>query len=156
PDSTTPFAALVLGACLVMTRLVRSKIASTSDLVALGVLLGLAALTRNEAIWLALVWAVVAWGLAGRPAAGGYVGGGARRLLPWLGLVGVPAVVAVIVFAPWAIRDWLTFGTPFPGQALSNALFLDGRDVFAWQDQPTLARYLGAGLPRLIELRVAG
>src|SRR5258707_48140 len=36
------------------------------DLVALGVLLGLASLTRNEAIWLALAWAIVAWGLAGR------------------------------------------------------------------------------------------
>src|SRR5205823_1574862 len=32
----------------------------------------------------------------------------------------------------------------------------DGRDVFAWQDQPTLARYLAAGPAKLLELRVTG
>src|SRR4029079_14277235 len=65
-------------------------------------------------------------------------------------------LIAILVFAPWAYRDWVEFGTPFPGQALTNALFLDGRDVFAWQDPPTLARYLAAGLPTLLDLRVTG
>jgi hypothetical protein len=161
PDSTMPFAAFVLGACLLMARLERSSAAqppSTLDLLGLGVVLGLAALTRNEAIWLAVAWAVVAWGLAGRPgaAAGGYVGEGGGRLLPWVGLVGPVAVVALLVLAPWAIRDWLEFGSPLPGQALTNALSLAGTDIFAWRDQPTVSRYLAAGLPKLLELRWTG
>ena len=66
------------------------------------------------------------------------------------------AIAAAIVFAPWAIRDWIEFGSFFPGQALTNALSLDGRDIFAWQERPTLARYLGAGVGTLLELRVTG
>ena len=64
PDSTMPFAAFVLAACLLITRLQRA--ATMRGLLGLGALIGLAALTRNEAIWLALAWAIIAWGLAGR------------------------------------------------------------------------------------------
>ncbi len=154
PDSTIPFAALVLGATLVMNRISREyRVGGEIRLgrsILLGLLLGLAALTRNEAILLALAWAVIAWGLAG-----GAPGAGARAGT-WLRLIAVPAVVSILVFIPWAVRDWLEFGSPFPGQALVNALSLDGRDIFAWHDQPTLARYLDAGLPRLLELRWIG
>jgi len=155
PDSTMPFAALALGACLLMTRLVESvreasgmaarAVAMTDPrLLGLGLLLGLAALTRNEAVWLALVWALLAWSMRGRSA-------GER-----IGLIAVPAVVALVVFAPWAIRDWAVFGTPLPGQALTNALSIRGEDIFAWSDPPTLARYLAVGPQRLIEMRVQG
>ena len=34
-----------------------------------------------------------------------------------LRLIGVVAVVSLLVFAPWAIRDWVVFGNPLPGQA---------------------------------------
>jgi hypothetical protein len=173
PDSTTPFAALVLLGCLLMNRLTRAaryaakghseagtladlrgapgataSRPATRDLIALGLVLGLAALTRNEAVWLALVWAFLAWGLAGRSGRG--------RLRPWAILVGIPAIAALVVFGPWAVRDWLTFGTPLPGQALDNALFIRGTDIFAWNDQPTLARYLDAGIATLLGLRVTG
>ena len=149
PDSTMPFTALTLVAVLLMSRL-RSRIArdgavggSTAWLVALGLILGLAALTRNEALWLGLVWAALAIGLpiAGRDR---------------LAAVAIPAVVALVVFAPWLIRDQLAFGSPLPGQALSNALSIDGTDIFAWQDPPTLGRYLAIGLPRLLDLRITG
>jgi hypothetical protein len=66
------------------------------------------------------------------------------------------AIPAIIIFLPWALRDWLAFGSPFPGQALTNALSLDGRDIFAWSETPTLARYLDAGLGTLVGLRVTG
>jgi hypothetical protein len=150
PDSTMPFAAFVLAACLVITRLERA--ATMRGLLGLGALIGLAALTRNEAIWLALAWAIIAWGLAGgrSPAVS------RERLRAWVGLVVPSAVVAVAVFAPWAIRDWIAYGSPFPGQTLTNALSLDGRDIFAWQDPPTLARYLDAGVGKLLELRWTG
>jgi len=149
PDSTMPFAALTLGVTLLITRIRarvgtrRSLAGSSTHLVVLGLLLGLAALTRNEAIWLALVWA------------------GFALLLPLPSrdravAIGVPAVVALVVFAPWLVRDQPALGSPLPGQAPTNALSIDGTDIFAWQEPPTLARYLAIGLPRLVELRVAG
>jgi hypothetical protein len=190
-DSTMPFAALVLVACLVMNRtlrpITRAEVegrgpaallewgrelarSRARDLMVLGITLGLAALTRNEAAWLALTWAIVAWWVAGRA-----VAAGATRPIRGIASVGRPVsqaertrfgqwwpsvafvgLIAVLVFAPWAVRNWAVFGSPLPGQALTNALFLDGRDVFAWGDPPTLSRYLAAGLPKLVELRWTG
>ncbi|HYK94590.1 MAG TPA: hypothetical protein VE011_01830 [Candidatus Dormibacteraeota bacterium] len=172
PDSTMPFAALVLGACLLMTRLshrvsierVRTEgidafvDRTTRDLgrrsrvrVALGVVLALAALTRNEAIWLALTFALIEWSNVRRA-----YSSPSDRLGAW-GINVIPVgLVAILTFAPWAFRDWIEFGSPLPGQALTNALSLDGRDIFAWQDPPTLARYLSAGLAKLVELRWDG
>jgi hypothetical protein len=193
PDSTMPFAALVLGAILVASRVLRAIVvrplpetprlkfsrrqarldarrgpdrlrgpdgrqagpleASPSArrlLLGLGLLIGLAALTRNDALWLALVWAIVAW-RATAPA-----GGIGRRLRASIPLIGLPAVVAFAIYLPWLLRDWAVFGNPLPGQALSNALFLDGRDVFAWANPPTLERYLDAGPLTLLGLRVTG
>jgi hypothetical protein len=151
PDSTMPFAAIAVAACLLMPRLLRAATDSpnidrrpTFGLIGLGVLIGLAALTRNEAIWLGLAWLAVVWWT--RPLT-------TRQKVV---LVAIPAFVALAMFAPWAIRDWRTFGTPFPGQALSNALSIDGSDIFAWQDPPTLSRYLALGVPRLLELRLEG
>ncbi|HJW21385.1 MAG TPA: hypothetical protein VJ506_03040 [Candidatus Limnocylindrales bacterium] len=192
PDSTLPFAALVLAAVLVIPRVLRlvaiaevppapprlrfsrrkAGRGSTAPaapavaplapsplrldrplvraLVGLGVVLGIAALARNEAIWLALAWAFLAWRATG-PA-----GGFRRRVRAALPLIGIPAVVSIAVYAPWALRDWSVFGNPLPGQALSNALFLNGRDVFAWAEPPTLDRYLGAGIGTLVGLRITG
>jgi hypothetical protein len=147
PDSTMPFTVIVLAACLLMTRLLRDpRGARLSDprLLALGVLLGLGALTRNETAWLALIWAALAWFTA--------PGSAITRLR----LIGVVAVVAMIVFAPWAYRNVEVFGSPLPGQAVTNALYLTGYDIFAWNDPPTVERHLALGLGGLIELRVQG
>src|SRR4051812_8197148 len=141
PDSTIPFTAIVLAACLLMSRVARSPHRGVRPprsrlgdprLLALGLLIGLAALTRNEAAWLGLAWAIVAWSIPGTTRA-------AR-----VGLIAIPALVAAAVFVPWAIRDWLVFGTPLPGQAALNALSLSGRDIFAWSDPPTVQRYFAA------------
>ncbi len=147
PDSTMPFAVLALTACLVMARVARDpEHAGAIDprLVAIGALIGLAALTRNEAVWLGLTWAIVAWGAAGHAGGAGF------------GSSASPAIVAVLVFAPWAIRDWAVFGSPLPGQAAANAFSVTGFDIFAWNDPPTLARYLAVGPARLLEMRVEG
>ena len=147
PDSTIPFGVLVLGACLLATRILRDpRGARLLDprLLALGVLLGMTALTRNEAIWVALAWAWLAWRAPGQSRA------------VRLRLVGVVAVVSVVVFAPWAIRDWAVFGSPLPGQAASNALSVSPLDIFAWKGPPTLAHYLAAGPAALLGMRVDG
>ena len=147
PDSTMPFAALALTACLLMTRIVRDpRGARWSDwrVWVLGLLLGLTALTRNEAIWLALTWVIIAGAAAALA--------GPERIR----LIVVAALGALIAFAPWAIRDWLVFGSPLPGQAITNAFSVTGSDIFAWSDPPTLARYLAVGPARLIEMRVDG
>ena len=167
PDSTALFAALSLAACLLMTRItareaVRGRDAAStpagplldrrrldgpwldSRLICLGLLLGLAALTRSEAIWLGLTWAAMAWfWTPGSPR---------RRLI----LIATPAIVAGLVFAPWAARNTLVFGTPLPGQAISNALFAHDYDVFAYQNQPSLAGYLGQGPAALLSQHLGG
>jgi len=147
PDSTMPFGVLALAACLLMTRVLRDpRGARPSDarLIALGVLLGATALTRNEAVWLALAWLLLAWRRREE--------GRATRVR----MVGVVAVVSLVVFAPWAARDWIEFGSPLPGQAAANALSVTGFDIFAWNHPPTLSRYLDLGMGRLVELRITG
>jgi hypothetical protein len=170
PDSTALFAALSLAACLLMARIAAREAeegaapGEASDatrvkdpgtppaaptsfdrrLIVLGLLLGFAALTRSEAIWIALAWAVVAW----------FWTPGSRRRRA--GLIAAPAVVAIVVFAPWIVRDWLAFGTPLPGQTIANALFVHDYDVAAYQNQPSLAGYLAQGPAALAEAHVAG
>ncbi len=125
-------------------------------LVCLGLLIGLAGLTRSEAVWLGLAWLVVAWRWT-LTAAGDAGSPGARpSRLERLRLVAVPAAVAALVFAPWAVRDWLAFGSPLPGQTLANALSVNPTDIYAYQDQPTLANYLAQGPAALIGMRVTG
>ncbi len=147
PDSTILFGVLALGACLIGARVLRDpRGARPADprLISLGLLLGLAALTRNEAAWLALAWAWLAWRATGATRA--------ERMR----MVGVVAVAALAVFAPWALRDWQAFGSPLPGQAASNALSVTGFDIFAWQDPPTISRYLAVGPAALVGMRIDG
>jgi hypothetical protein len=153
PDSTSIFAALVLGACLLIPRILRQPAgARIGDprLLGLGVLIGLAALARNEALWLALAWAGLAWFSTRDPA------GTRLPRTERFRLIAVPAAVALVVFAPWLIRDWVVFGNPLPGQAAANALSVTGFDIFAWSDPPTLARYLSVGIGTLVQMRIDG
>jgi hypothetical protein len=147
PDSTMPFAVLALAACLLMARVTRDPRGGRlldARVVGLGLVIGLAALTRNEAIYLGLAWLIVAAGI-------GRLDRRARA-----GLIAAVAGVAALVFLPWAFRDWVTFGSPFPGQAVANAFSVSGFDVFAWNDPPTLSRYLAVGPARLVGMRVDG
>jgi hypothetical protein len=147
PDSTTPFTVLALGACLLMTRIARDpRRARPRDrrLVALGIVFGLAALTRNEFLWLGLAWVVIAWRAP-------FTGRTER-----IRLIVAPAIVGFVILAPWLVRDWVVFGNPLPGQAAANALSVTGFDIFAWQDPPTLSRYLAQGPAWLLTSRVEG
>jgi len=152
PDSTAPFTVAALAACILMERVARGPGTIRlldPRLVGIGIALGLAALTRNEAIWYAAAWAIVAWGIAGRVAV-------ASRIVAFARLVGTPAVVAIAVFAPWAARQWAVFGSPLPGQAVSNAFWRTGLDVFAWHDPPTFSAWIAQGPAKLVADRVDG
>lgn len=161
PDSTGLFAALALAACLLMTRIAAAP-AGRADrrLLALGLIIGFAALTRSEALWLGLAWAIVVWRWTPSHASGNREAFDDRRARidrrGRLALVLVPAAVAALVYAPWAVRDWLAFGTPLPGQTLANALSVSGFDIFAYQDPPSLALYLAQGPAALLDMRLAG
>jgi hypothetical protein len=169
PDSTMPFAGLALAACLLMARVLRDPRGARirdARLLGLGVLLGLGALARNEALWVALTWALLAWFATGRRearAANPQPAPNRQRLAgprldrqTRLRLIAIPAVLALAIYVPWMVRDWLAFGSPVPGQALANALSVNGFDIFAWQDRPTLARYLAQGVGGLLGARVEG
>jgi hypothetical protein len=147
PDSTMPFAALALGACLLMARLVaepRGLRVTDPRILGLGVLIGLTALTRNEAVWLGMAWAILALGVRDVSFASRV------RAIVAVG------VVAIVLFAPWMARNWTEFGSPLPSQTATNALSVTGFDIFAWNDPPTLSRYLAVGPARLLEMRVEG
>jgi hypothetical protein len=131
-----------------IVRELRGARALDPRLIGLGVLFGLAALTRNEVVWLGLTWIAVAWW-------------GSRRMsASWrsalVRLVGVPAIVGLAILSPWLVRDWIVFGSPLPGQAATNALSITGFDIFAYADPPTLSRYLAQGPAFMISSRVDG
>jgi hypothetical protein len=152
-DSTIPFGVAALTAFLLGTRLLRKPRGARAldpRLVGLGLALGLAALTRNEAIWVALAWAALAWWQ--RPA--GSVTGANRS--ERMRLVLVPAVVALVVVAPWLVRQAIVFGSPLPGQAITNAWAISGFEIFAWKEPATLAGYLAAGPGAWLGDRVTG
>jgi hypothetical protein len=149
PDSTTLFTLLALASCLLMARLAwepRGARLADPRLLLLGVLLGLAALTRNEVAWLAVAWILIVLGAVEEGTTGG------ERLR----LIAIPGAIALAIFTPWAIRDWQAFGSPLPGQTVANAFSVTGFDIFAFRDPPTLSRYLAIGPARLLELRVTG
>jgi hypothetical protein len=143
-DSTATYGVPALAACLLMVRLVRRPPARLLDarVITLGLAIGIAYLSRNEAVWIGFAWVVIAaWSYRGR---------GVRRIV---GPIAVAGLAALLVMSPWLVRSWLTFGSPLPGQAALNAFSLTGYDIFAWADRPTLARYLAAGAGELLDQR---
>jgi hypothetical protein len=145
PDSTNVFLVTGVLAAILMQRTLESPTFAHGAL--LGICLGLAYLSRQEAIWLAATWLVML----------------AFDTRTWtgdrwhqLGQRMVPVIAGGLVLAiPWLIRQGMVFGTPFPGQALENALHIRGEDIFGYLDRPSLERFLAQGLDALIAQRVA-
>jgi hypothetical protein len=115
-------------------------------LVGLGLLIGVAGLARNEAAWVGVTWAIVAISAWRRGRGLGLV----------VRAIAVPGAIAVAVMAPWLVRNWLVFGSPLPGQAITNAWAITGYEIFAWQDPATAAEYLALGPATWLEQRVDG
>lgn len=133
PDSTLPFTVLAVAACVVMPKAARGD---TRLLIALGVLLGLAYLTRMEAAYLGLVFVPLA-----RAARSSNQGGG-RQVVGRIGLV---AVVGALVALPWSIRNFVTFGSAMPGHLADNAFLTRNDQIFAYSNPPSLAGFLAQG-----------
>jgi 4-amino-4-deoxy-L-arabinose transferase-like glycosyltransferase len=129
PDSTLPFTLFACAACLCMPAAARGN---SRALLALGVLLGFAYLTRMEAIYLGLVFIAVAW-----------VGRVRGRAM--LARVGAVALIGGLVVLPWWARNYAAFGTPMPGQLADNAFLTSNEQIFAWTDQPSLSGFLAQG-----------
>ncbi len=116
---------------------------------ALGVCLGLAYLSRQEAAWLGLGYlAMVA--VAMRSAASG------RRRGLALGALWPVVLGGLVVVVPWLARNALVFGSPFAGQALQNAFLVRNEQIFAYLDPPTLGGFLAQGLPQIVGHQATG
>ncbi len=134
PDSTLPFAVAGVSACLLMPRAVDGN---RGAIVALGIVLGLAYLTRMEAVWLGLAFGGATW-----------LTTASLRRAARLGVA--VAAIAALVAAPWWLRDMAAFGTPLPGQLADNVFLTRNEQIFAYLDRPTLAGFLAQGAPTLL------
>lgn len=147
PDSFTPFTVFSLMAVLVVPRWLGIADGAPSAPArgptrlaggTLGALMGLAYLSRQEAIWLGLtVLIVLGWALRSRPPR--------DRLREAVQRVWPAVVGGLLIVAPWLARNTLEFGSPFPGQALENMVLVRNEDIFAFAHRPDLARYLDQG-----------
>ena len=141
-DSQALFGVTVLGGVLAVEWALRTG--RPRDLTLAGLVLGAGLLTRNETLYLLVPVVVVAlW-----TAPGTRMERSSRVVL----LV----TVAAACYAPWAVRQLLTFGTAFPGQTAANAFSISPNDIFGWRaPPPTLATYLAAGPAALLGQRTA-
>mgnify|MGYP000212141585 CR=1 FL=1 len=130
PDSTIPFAVLSVGACLVMPAAVGGD---RRALIGLGVLLGLAYLTRLEAVWIGAGFVVLM--LAARLSL--------RQVAARAGAV--VAIVALIA-APWWLRNLAVFGSPFPGQISDNLFLTQNLQIYGYTEEISLSGFLGQGV----------
>jgi hypothetical protein len=141
PDSTTPFAVFATAAVAVAPGALGGTSGRPSVIAAaaLGALLGLAYLSRQEAVYVATAYLAVTLVLTKRlpPAHRG------RYLLSALGPV---VAVGALTVLPWLARNAVTFGSAFAGQAVENAFLIEAADVFAWSERPTAERYFAQGL----------
>ncbi len=134
PDSALPFAVFATAACLVLPAATQGR---SRAVVALGVLAGLAYLTRMEAVFLGVAFLFVGW----------------RMQIGWGSLFrrGVAvALIAAAVAVPWWLRNVAVFGTPLPGQIADNLLLTSNAQIFAFSQRPTLDAFLAQGLPIIL------
>jgi 4-amino-4-deoxy-L-arabinose transferase-like glycosyltransferase len=129
PDSYVVFTVAAVAACVAMPRAVAG---SRFALVGLGVLLGVAYLTRMEAIWLGAAFVVL---LAVARA-------GWRTILSRAAAV---AVVGALVATPWWLRNMSVFGSALPGQVADNVFLTYNEQIFSFADQPTFYGYAAQG-----------
>jgi hypothetical protein len=143
PDSSAPFTVLAVAACLVMPRALTG---SRGAGLVLGVLLGLAYLARQEAIWLALAYLVLALG----PVAVRRWPAAAWAASRWVLLAGA------LVTIPWLVRNAVVFEGGALRQALENVWLTRNEQIFAYLERPNLNDWLAGAPGAILERIVAG
>jgi hypothetical protein len=130
PDSTLPFAVLGVIACLLIPAAAHGD---RRMLVALGIVLGFTYLTRMEAIYLGLTFALFA--AAAR-----------TDLRTWLSRVAAVAALGALVVLPWWLRNLSVFGTPFPTQIGDNLWLTRNEQIFGYLVHPSFADFAAQGI----------
>ena len=133
PDSTLPFTVLAIAACAAIPGAITGE---RRAIVALGVLLGLAYLTRMEAVWYGLIFAALAVARVGL-----------RAALPRALAV---AALAAVLAAPLWLRNIAIFGTPLPGQVGESMFLTRNEQIFAYLERPSLDGFLGQGVATIV------
>jgi hypothetical protein len=144
PESTTPFLVFgTLAAWLMPRALGAMGTGHVAAALALGASLGLAWLSRQEAIWLGLAYLLLLGSVAGAAPGGQRLRGALAALAPT-----VVAGAAIVV--PWLARQTAAFGTPFAGQLLENAFLTRNEQIFAYLERPDLAGFLAQGVAAIV------
>jgi hypothetical protein len=139
PDSQMIYAALVAAAVLVWT----GK-ESPARSFGLGLLLGLAYLTRSHAVFLILAWFIVTLAKLIRQR-------DARK--ETLKLAGFTIVGLGLVAGPWLLRNWLTFGSFSSPAALESALIYNYATLFNYETPINFGTFANLGLDKILEAR---
>jgi hypothetical protein len=151
-DSGMLYGILGFGAIILWERALRPVGRARLPLAAVGagVLLGCAYLTRGSFIF--LVFALAAW-WAWRWRRDSRVEGSSS--LPRLAVAaGALAAGALVVVAPWLVRQQVIFGHMFSQEVSHNALAFSIEDFSDYGTAPTLATMLHHGLGALLSLRI--
>jgi hypothetical protein len=115
---------------------------SAAWLVAAGALVGLATLARIDGLLLAVAPAVAWW--QGRRA--GRLGWGAGF---------ASAAAALLVLAPWLVRDLQVFGSPLPSAGGHTLWITTYNEQFSLEASPSLGSYLATGPLAIIGSKLA-
>jgi hypothetical protein len=134
PESTTAFTIMALLACWMMTRALPGDGMTIEEAnrgrvvprLLLGILLGLAYLARYEAIYLVPAYLLLLMHALG-PMRGGFV----RAIAPTF-------IGGFLVVLPWLVRNFVTFGSPFPGGVVELALLTRNEQLFAYAERPSM------------------
>ncbi|MDB5081598.1 MAG: hypothetical protein JWP00_3522 [Chloroflexi bacterium] len=140
PDSQMIYAALVAAAVLVWTGR-----ESPANCFWLGILLGLAYLTRSHAAFLVLAWSIVTLGRLikepeYRPQA--------------FKLAAFTMLGAGLVAGPWLLRNWFTFGYFSSPAALESALIYNYATLFNYETPINFSTLASLGLENILQARL--
>ena len=169
-DATAPFVLLAAGALSISVR----RPGEPGGYLGAGLLVALAYLTKTDALLL-LAAIPLAWWLLPLPARAaveipdspaarlaweqwpreerakgeelGAAGPGLRHLVDLL-------VAFVLIVSAWLVRNYLTFGTPFPGAGLSAVWLTDYVDTFNYLTHPTLETWMAQPWAVLLDQRM--
>lgn len=140
PDSQMIYATLVAAAMLVWL-----DAKSFARCFGLGLLLGLAYLTRSHAVFLILAWGFVTLYQFIRQSKG-------RREI-FMRAVFTAAGLGLVVF-PWLLRNWLVFGSFSSPAALESALIFDYATLFNYETPINFSTFLSLGLDKILQARL--